>query len=163
MLSDPLMPRLFRRASPSKSSLHADVSSRLLLRPLANPKSTKAGSLIPLSSKNPSPRAAGRLPPLGAISVQESANRQSPTLGRSRYEAISASKKQFIPPFNTIDEVPRHPTSKLQNSSRRHSDRAFDSNHDLHQALEGLGLAGENKYSRILEIKKVKTLEHGLS
>ena len=159
MLSDPLMPKLFRRASPSKASLHTDISSRLLLRHHENPKSTKAGSLVPLGSKNPSPRAAGRLPPIGSPGPQDSASRQSPALGRLRYEAISASKKQFIPPFNTIDEATL-PTSKLQDSSRRQSERAFDSNPDLRQALGPLRQADDLKFSRILEMKKMKTVEH---
>jgi hypothetical protein len=130
MLSDPLMPKLFRRASPSKSSLLTDISSRLLLRHHEHPMTTKAGSLHPLTSKNPSPRAAGRLPPIASPGGQESAGSRSPALGRLRYEAISASKKQFIPAFVTIDEAAL-PTSKLQDSSRRHSERAFDSNPDL--------------------------------
>ena len=99
MLSDPLMPRLFRKQGASKSSLHTDISSKLLLYKYENTKTLQSS---PRSSKKSltqrsSPRLHTKLPQISPLSPVAEDYTAPPTMARLKFEQVSASRKQLLP------------------------------------------------------------------
>ena len=93
------MPRLFRKQGASKSSLHTDISSKLLLYKYENTKTLQSS---PRSSKKSltqrsSPRLHTKLPQISPLSPVAEDYTAPPTMARLKFEQVSASRKQLLP------------------------------------------------------------------